>query len=449
MLYLLVADGKRGAQVYFAAVTRDQAKLAHTDAEKMVAASPLLRKILTKTVNNLAFIEMGSFLRAISSEGRGLDGKRVHGALIDEEHEHPTDVVVSKMRRGTKGDQNALVLRVTNSGFDRLSVCWRDHEYSKRVLEGTVADESWFAFVCGLDPCAKCLSTGGEFPSEDCSNCDDWRTEGPHWLRACPNLGVSVPWQYYRDLVHQAKGRPDAVNGLLRFQFCVWTSGRTQGFDMTAWHACDGLLVPASELVGLKGYGGLDLGQTDDFSAFVGVWRLPDGRSVVRCRFWLPEGALEKYPNRPYAQWKRQGILTVVPGGVLSPLEIADDVHKTAVDWGLAEIAYDKTFAQDLARDLEGRGLVMVDCRQGFFLNEALVSLSTQVAKGQLAHGGHAILSWMAANSVFIPGRYGDVRLDKLSSKEKIDGIAALAMAESRVILRPEPPKFQMLFVGR
>ena len=61
------------------------------------------------TANNLAIVETGSFVRAISSEKRGLDGKRVHGALLDEEHEHGSNVVVSKMRRGTKGRRNALV----------------------------------------------------------------------------------------------------------------------------------------------------------------------------------------------------------------------------------------------------------------------------------------------------------------------------------------------------
>jgi phage terminase large subunit-like protein len=35
-------------------------------------------------------LETGSFFRPISSEKRGLDGKRVHGVLIDELHEHAT-----------------------------------------------------------------------------------------------------------------------------------------------------------------------------------------------------------------------------------------------------------------------------------------------------------------------------------------------------------------------
>jgi phage terminase large subunit-like protein len=38
--------------------------------------------------------------------------------------------VADKMRAGTKGMRNALVFEITNSGVDRLSVCYQHHEYS-------------------------------------------------------------------------------------------------------------------------------------------------------------------------------------------------------------------------------------------------------------------------------------------------------------------------------
>jgi phage terminase large subunit-like protein len=89
MLYMMVADGVRGAQVFSAAPTLAQAKdYGFTDAKKMVEASPELQARVDVKANNLAVLETGSFFRPISSEKRGLDGKRVHGVLIDEEHEH-------------------------------------------------------------------------------------------------------------------------------------------------------------------------------------------------------------------------------------------------------------------------------------------------------------------------------------------------------------------------
>src|SRR5262249_15621226 len=145
-----------GAEIYSAAVTRDQAKIVFSDAEKMVEASPALARRVEKTVNNLAVLPTNSFFRPISSEARGLDGKRVHMALIDEVHEHPTSLVIDKMRAGTKGRRQALILEITNSGYDRNSVCWQHHDYSTKVLDGIIEDDSWFAYICQLDPCNEC-----------------------------------------------------------------------------------------------------------------------------------------------------------------------------------------------------------------------------------------------------------------------------------------------------
>jgi phage terminase large subunit-like protein len=106
--------------------------------------------------NNLSVKTTGSFIRPISAEKRGLDGKRVQGAVVDELHEHPSSTVVVKLRAGIKGRPNALIFIPTNSGFDRETVCWEYHDYSRQILEGTLVNEAWFAFVCHLDACDRC-----------------------------------------------------------------------------------------------------------------------------------------------------------------------------------------------------------------------------------------------------------------------------------------------------
>lgn len=451
MLYLLVADGERGAQVFFAAVGREQAQIAFADAVKMVNASPYLRDLIDQKVNNLAVLETGSFLRPISSEKRGLDGKRVHGAMIDEEHEHASPVVVSKIRRGTKGRRNALVLRTTNSGFDRTSVCWHDHEYSRKVLEGTVVDESWFAYICGMDPCAKHLDEGKEFPVDDCPDCDDWKVEGPHWLKACPNLGVSVSWQYYRELVRQAKSRPDAVSDLLRFNFCAWTQSYSRAISIAKWNACQPM--PADgELLGCPCFGGLDLGESDDFSAWERIWLLTDGRVAVKSRFWVPQIALERHPDRPYAEWNRLGLLTVTEGDITDYEVVRETIKEDCTRDGVTAIAYDPRSATETAQVLSGSGITMINTTQGWPLNEALKRTLGLITTGQLCHGNNKVLSWMASNVVVLHGTKGEQRIAKEKAPDKIDGFAALVTVVDWAIVRKpvtQTPKYQMLVMGR
>ncbi len=141
-LYGLCFDDEAGAEIYSAAVTRDQAKILFSDAEKMAKASSALRRLISFNVANLAVLGTNSFFRPISSEARALDGKRVHMALIDEIHEHPNPLVVDKMRAGTKARRQALIFEITNSGYDRHSVCWTHHELSTKVLSGIIENDS-------------------------------------------------------------------------------------------------------------------------------------------------------------------------------------------------------------------------------------------------------------------------------------------------------------------
>lgn len=448
MLYLTVADGEQGAQVFAAAVTKDQAKIAFSDAERMVEASPALSEVITSTANNLAFPDRSAFFRAISSEKRGLDGKRVHGALIDELHEHATPIVVNKMRAGTKGRRNALIVKITNSGFDRTSVCWHHHEYSRKVLEGTVLNETWFAFVAGLDPCQACLDSGRWFPSDDCATCDDWKTEGPHWLKANPNLGVSLPWQYVRERVEQAKGMPSEVSDVLRFNFCVWTQGASRAIDMGRWAACQPM-PSEQELLAADCFGCLDLGETDDFTAWGRLWVLDDGRIAIKLRYFLPSSALERYPNRPYAEWQRAKILEVHDSEVTDYAKVREAIRDDYKTLGMQAVFYDTKTARETAQILAGEGVEMVAMTQGFPLNEAVKRLLALIVSGDLCHGTDPILTWMASNTVVITGAKGERRIDKQRSPEKIDGIAALVMGIEGAIVRRErkpDPTFPMYF---
>jgi len=434
LLYLLVADGERGAQCYMAATTKDQSRLAFVDAERMVASSPALSALINQKVNNLAVLEDGSFLRPVSAEKRGLDGKRVHGAMIDELHEHPTAVVVNKMRAGTKGRGNALILKPTNSGWDRTSVLWQHHEYSRKVLDGTLTNEAWFAFICGLDPCDDCRAVGKWFPSDDCPDCDDWRVEGPHWLKANPNLGVSVPWQYVRERVHQAKGMPSEVSDVLRFNFCVWTQGTSRAIDMGKWAACQPM-PSDEELIGVPVYGGLDLGESDDFSAWVRLYLLDDGRVAVKCRFWIPDAALVKFANRPYTEWKRRGLLTVTEGDVTDYAVVREQIIEDCEADGVLAVAYDPRSANEMSQNLAGAGIQIVKTTQGFALHEAIKRTGDLIVAGELC-SDNPILTWMASNVVLLTGTKGEKRLAKERCPEKVDGMAAIYTAVDWAVCR-------------
>jgi phage terminase large subunit-like protein len=414
-------DGEQAAEIYSVASNIDQARICWLDADRMVEASPDLSELIRRGKDNLACASTFSWFRPLSKDKRSKSGPRPHMVIFDEEHEYADAVVVNKMRAGTKRRRQPLSLGITNAGYDRTSICWQHHEHARRMLEGLVRDDRLFAYVCALD------------------EGDDPLTDKACHIKANPNLGIVIRQEYLDRQVANAHHIPSETNTVLRLNFCVWTQAHASAWDMAKWRQCAALAWHDEDLVGAPCYGGLDLGQTDDFAAWARLWELPDC-CVVKMRFWLPRVALAKYPDRPYAEWERAGLLTVTEGDTTDIDLIEEQVLEDARTDGVLEIAYDKRFAQQLALHLQSAGIAMVDTPQGFALNEAIKSLGKLIADVGLAHGDNLILSWMFDNSVTRAGRNKEVRLDKDASKEKIDGAVAVVMANARRIAQVPIP---------
>lgn len=467
LIYMLIRHGVRGAQLFCAAVTLDQAKLAFRDCERMVQASPALRAMVDQKVNNLAVLETGSFIRPISAERRGLDGKRVQGALVDELHEAPSNVVVVKIRAGIKGRPNALVLLPTNSGFDLESVCWEYHEYSREVLQGTVVNEAWFAFVCHLDACARCQKAGKLQPSDDCPDCDDWKTEGPHWLKANPNIGVSLPWQYLREQVREAMALPSQRNMVRRLNFCQWTQQATVGIPIEQWAACRSKLRAENFRTLLQGracYLGIDLSDKIDLSSVVAIFpremardlsieqageRVTVDRAIdVLPFFWMPKKSLQRRAQEdkvPYVEWEKDGFLTATNGSMVDHDAIVDFIITVlAKEFQIKAIGIDQSGASAVITRLRrhfGEEFV-IEVPQGFRrLNTPTRMIEALVSSQNLTHDGNPLMGWCIGNMAFEENSWREIRPVKLGQRKRIDGGVALIDAEAVMLEKPPEPE--------
>lgn len=450
LLYGMVADGERGAQCYCAAVTKDQARLAFTDCANMVKVSPELDAVTDQKVNNLAILETGCFIRSISAEKRGLDGKRVHMALVDELHEHPSNIVTVKMRAGTKNRQNALILEITNSGFDRETVCWEHHELSRQILEGKIQNDAWFAFVCHLDACEKCLKAGKYQPSDDCPDCDDWKTEGPHWLKANPNLGVSLSWQYLREQVREAVNLPSQRNMVRRLNFCQWTQQAQVWIPEETWAALKGSISRAS-LQGRDCFLGIDLSDKIDLSSVVVIFPRPlehGSTESIDCAidalsfFWMPKASIIRRSQEdrvPYDEWEKAGHIIVTPGDIIDHDAIVEFIIETLSKlFRIQGIGIDQAGAAGAVNKLrrhfgkttgaDGKEAELVDeIPQGFRkLSEPSKRLEALVTSKNLQHDGNPVMSWCISNMAIEENAWREIRPVKINQRKRIDGGVAL-----------------------
>ena len=449
-LYAMIEDGEAAAEIYAAATGRDQARILFLDAKRMVEASPALARQIAVLEHSLYHAASGSVFRPVSSEAKGLDGKRVHLALIDELHEHPSDLVVQKMRAGTKGRQQWLILEITNAGYDRTTVCYRHHEYSLRVLEGVEGNETWFAYLCQLDPCEPCRTKGFTQPQEGCRACDDWREERT-WPKANPSLPTIPGVRYLRERVAEALGMPAIQNEVRRFNFCAWTESITRWFSADKWALGDTPIDPA-HLRGRRCVLGVDMAQSEDLAAIVAIFpdddffvvptvSTEDGESPPEVQggldvlvwFFCPEISVLERARKdrvPYDVWRDQGMLEATPGDTIDTGRMRRRIRDLRDRFGfeITKICYDRAYARDFAQALQDEDGFMVEpIPQSFAeLNEPSLLLEVLVRTGRLRHGGQPVLRWNAANVVRDRDGGGRIKPSKTRSTERMDGISAL-----------------------
>lgn len=436
-LYGLMMDGERAAEIYAAASDQEQATIMFRDAVRIAKASPEVDADLDydggEHIWQIRHPESMSTFRTFSRESGQKSGTRPHMGLMDELHEHPSPEPSTKIRAGAKRRPQPVFLEITNAGFDRTSICWQRHEHARKVVGQTVDDERFFSYVCTLDE--------GDDPLAD-EAC---------WIKTNPNLGITPSVEYLRRQVENAKNIPAETNNVLRLNFCVWTQQQSRAINMEHWRACKPM-PPDSELIGVPCFGCLDLGQTDDFTAWGRLWLLDDGRVAVKMRYWIPSVALERFPNRPYSEWQRAGLLTITEGEATDYEFVREAIKADCDAAGVVSVFYDPSSAAETAQILTGAGLDVVKTARGFGLNEAINRTLELVTTGNLCHGNERILSWMADNLVLHYGSKGERRIAKERAPDKIDGMAALIMGvEGAIVRRPrEPePKYDVVFLGR
>jgi len=427
-LYLLVADGEPGAEVYSAAADRDQASIVYGEAERMVMSSPALSRRLRviPSRKTILFPRTNSVYRALSADVPTKEGLNIHGLIFDELHAQKSRELFDTLRYGGAARRQPLLVSITTAGFDRNSICWEQHEYARKVLKGIVEDESFFAYI----------RAANEDPNE--GPVDDW-TSREAWYKANPSLGVTISEEAFAAECREAQEKPTLQNSFKRYRLNIWTSADVRWMPMDKWDFSEGSVDPRM-LVGKPCFGGLDLSTTLDITACVFVFPWDDGIYKVHPLFWIPEENMRERSTRdrvPYEVWARQGLVRTTPGNVVDYAWIEKDILEFAERHKVEEIAYDQWNATEIIQRLTDAGLVMVPIRQGFAsMSGPMKQTEALVYAGKLHHGGNPVLRWMADNVQASIDPAGNMKPDKGRSRERIDGIVAAIMALGRAGMR-------------
>lgn len=482
-LYGLCADGEAGSQVYSAAAKRDQAAILFADAVKMVKQSPALSKRLEFSGGegrefNIAYHRSGSFFRAVSRDtGKSGSGPRPYFVLADEIHEFPDRRILETLERGFKFRRNPLLFMITNSGSDRNSVAWEEHEHAVKVAagnvdavtdptyQGNVIDDNTFSFVSSLDD-------------------DDDPLEDPTcWEKANPLLGVTITKDYLAEVVAQAKAIPGQLNGILRLHFCVWTDAEK------AWMSRASLepLLADFDPIDHKGAEiclGLDLSQNRDITALgavVETGRTDDDKPVYDAWVdaWTPGDTLKARELRdkvPYSVWAKQGHIHAPPGESINFRHVAQMLVEYDEDYDVRLVAYDSYAFRRFETEVSEVGLTLPFAEhvqgglkkgkptpemiaaakragkdpEGLWMPASVRLLEEAILEGRIRIKRNPVLISAFMSAVPEADKWGNYWLSKERSINKIDAVIALCMAigaAEKVLSEPQQG-VQMFVLG-
>jgi phage terminase large subunit-like protein len=413
-LFAAFIEDEGEPHVYTAATKRDQAKIAFTECKSLIRNSPALRQGIEVYQNKLTIEKLGAFIEPLSADARTLDGLNPHFAVIDELHAHRTSEVVDVIRTATGARTSPHILEITTAGVDKQGVCWDHRSYTEKVLAGTLQDDSWFGMIFTLD------------------EGDDYRNPEV-WIKANPNLGVSLHEKIVADAVHEAMNRPTAENSILRYHFNVWTQSVDKWIAAKYWPQ-NSAVLDEGMLQDLPCYAGLDLASTRDFNALVLLWHNAYTNTFyTRQWFWIPQDRVAErmeHATINWRKWVKARHLNEVPGNVMDNEVLAGSVTQILTKYK-AQLAYDRAMAYSgTIQEIVRSGVQTTPQAQSMSaLSAPAKELEKAIASGRLQHDGNPVMQWMMDNVMIYADGNDNIKLSKKSSVEKIDGPVALVMA--------------------
>jgi len=410
-LYMLFADGESRPEVYSAATVKDQAKICFADAVEIVRATDL-KHYLTPFRNSIVYEARGGMMKPLSSDYGTHDGLNPSCGIIDEFHAHRDSGMFDVIKSAFGARRQPLMFIITTAGFNKSGACYAYRENVIKVLREVNEDDTLFGIIYTLD-----------------AN-EEW--DDPRmWIKSNPNLGVSLSADYHADQVRDARNRPEAVRNVMTKNLNLWVDAERTWILDDAWQKCVGTISP-DELRGCTCWGGLDLSNVSDITAYVLLFHENDRFQLVPY-FWIPEEKmLEKIrrENINYDRWVADGYVTVTPGNVIDYDFVKADILRRTADYDLRSSAYDRWNASQTIIDLQNEGMVCNPFGQGYgSMSAPTREFEKLVLTGRIEHFGNPVLRWMLASTVVKSDPAGNIKPDKERSTQKIDGIVASIMA--------------------
>lgn len=250
------------------------------------------------------------------------------------------------------------------------------------------------------------------------------------WIKANPNIGITVSYETYQNDVERAENVPAARNDILAKRFGIPMEGYTYFFTY------EETLPPVKRKQiywQMPCAMGADLSRGDDFCAFTFLFPLKGDKFGVKTRSYISERTMLQLPSalrQKYDDFVREGSLMVMDGTILDMMDVFDDLDNFIIanEYDVRCMGYDPYNAKEfVARWITENGEYGVEkVIQGAKTESVPLGELKKLAADKLLLFDEELMTFAMGNCVVMEDTNGNRKLYKLRLDQKIDNVSAM-----------------------
>ncbi|WP_231037615.1 terminase large subunit [Pectinatus frisingensis] len=418
-------SGYQFGRIFCTATKQDQANIVWDEIDKFIESDDDLKELYKIRTHDRTITSRvtGTVIKAIGRDTKSADGFRSILAIIDEYHAHPTDQMYKLMLDGQITVDNALTIAITTAGFDLNSPCYKQYQFCKKVLEGTIKKESLFIFIAEMDK------------DDDIWSPKNWAKANPlHLWNADNTLNQNMLARMAEKAIDAKEKQGNDLVNFLTKSLNVWvTYAGGALLNLDKWKMCESDLT-LQDMKGRECYLGIDLSSGGDLTSIALVFPLENDKVYIWSHSFMPELRLaehEKTDDAPYRVWVNQGLITLTSGlyGIKTDYKAIIEYLKQAIaDYNLKIIGcgYDNHNADTFLADLED----IMPCdlteivQSARSLSDATVDFRLSVKAYMVLYDkNNALMTWSMVNAITTKNSFGEIKVDKMTQTDRIDPV--------------------------
>lgn len=412
--------GEPGGQIYNIAASREQAKLLFDMESAFGKGLDPNRKYMKFQRDRIFFNKMNSYSRCLASDTGKLDGLNPSFFVCDETHAYPDSKIWDVLISGQGFRENPLAVQISTAGYKLYGFCHTYRQMCIDILEGLKEDDTQFTALYELD------------------DGDDWTDEST-WIKANPNLDVTISRKYLREQVQAAKNQPSLEVGVKTKNFNFWVS------SSDVWITTENLQkqsrdISLEDFKDKAVYVGVDLAAVSDITAVTLLAENGD-ELITKTFYYLPSSCFENNVNaEKYKVWSRTGELVICPGNVTDFNVITNDFLKwRQMGLNIYSVSYDSWNAVQWATEMTEANFNLVPFSQtlGNF-NRPTKEFERCIKLGKIFIDNNEITKWMFSNVALKRDFNENVKPVKGGDEsQKIDGCISNVQALGGYLMVP------------